>query len=172
MIALDTNILARFLLNDDPEQFRAARELLARSGPYTAPPTVLLELAWVLKVNGCSRDDIARGLRSLLGLPNFIPHERAAVLYALRWFESGMDFGDALHLALSAADDLLVTFDRDFAGGAARPGFPRGQAYTGRIELAPMIVRRPSTGPTPLRPSRRSTPKSGTGPTRRSVPVR
>ena len=48
MISLDTNILARFLLNDDAEQFRAAWELLSQPGPYTAPPTVILELAWVL----------------------------------------------------------------------------------------------------------------------------
>jgi predicted nucleic-acid-binding protein len=120
MIALDTNILARFLLNDDPEQFRVARDLLAQPGPYTAPPTVMLELAWVLKVNGCSREDMARGLRSLMGLPNFIPHERDALLYALRWFETGMDFGDSLHLALSASDESLITFDRDFASRAVR----------------------------------------------------
>jgi predicted nucleic-acid-binding protein len=42
MIALDTNILARFLLNDDPAQFKQARDLLAQPQDYTAPPTVLL----------------------------------------------------------------------------------------------------------------------------------
>ncbi len=44
MIALDTNILARFLLNDDPAQFKQAKDLLVRPAIYTAPPTVLLEL--------------------------------------------------------------------------------------------------------------------------------
>jgi predicted nucleic-acid-binding protein len=38
MISLDTNILARFLLKDDAAQFKLARELLARSETYTAPP--------------------------------------------------------------------------------------------------------------------------------------
>lgn len=118
MIVLDTNILARFLLNDDAEQFRAAWDLLSQPGPYTAPPTVILELAWVLKINDCSREEIAKGLRALIGLPNFIPQQYEAVLYALRWFESGMDFADALHLALSEAEETLFTFDRDFARSA------------------------------------------------------
>lgn len=143
MIALDTNILARFLLNDDAEQFRAARDLLAQPRPYTAPPTVMLELAWVLKVNGCSREDIARGLRSLLGLPNFIPHERDALLYALRWFETGMDFGDALHRALSASDASFITVDRDFASGAVR-----AEAFPEVRSIRPNAVEKP---PNPLK---------------------
>lgn len=112
MIALDTNILARYLLNDDPEQADAATRLLARKEHYTAPPTVLLELVWVLKVNGCGREEIAKGLRLLLGLPNFRPKALEAICYALHWFEQGMDFGDALHLALSADDDAFRTFDK------------------------------------------------------------
>lgn len=135
MIALDTNILARFLLNDDPEQFRIACDLFAQPGPYTASPTVILELAWVLKVNGCTREDIARGLRALIGLPNFFAREREALLYALRWFETGMDFGDSLHLALSASDEALVTFDRAFANGALRAeAFPEVRCIRGEAE--------------------------------------
>jgi predicted nucleic acid-binding protein len=63
MIALDTNILARFLLNDDPEQY---------------------------------------------------------------------GFGDSLHLALSASDEFLVTFDRDFANVAVRAAaFPEVRSIRG-----------------------------------------
>jgi predicted nucleic acid-binding protein len=48
-----------------------------------------------------------------------------AVLYALRWFEGGMDFADALHLALSARDDRLVTFDKSLDRTARKLGvFP------------------------------------------------
>ena len=81
---------------------------------------MILELAWVLKINGCSREEIAKGLRALIGLSNFIPEQFQAVLYALRWFESGMDFADSLHLALSNAQETLMTFDRDFAQAAKR----------------------------------------------------
>jgi len=56
MIALDTNVLARYLLNDDAGQARAAAHLLARKQTFTAPLTVMLELVWVLKVNGCARE--------------------------------------------------------------------------------------------------------------------
>lgn len=119
-IALDTNILARLLLNDDAEQFELACDLLSQSEIFTAPPTVLLELVWVLRVNDCSREEIASALRGLFGLPNFQPREPEALLYALRWFEAGLDFGDALHLALSASEEMLRTFDKRFVKKAAR----------------------------------------------------
>lgn len=122
MIALDTNILARYLLNDDPEQSKLATALLALDRDYTAPPTVILELAWVLKVNDCTREEIIRGLRLLLGLPNFKPKEFEALCYAVRWHEEGMDFGDALHLAMSASDDGFCTFDKSLGKLAGNIG--------------------------------------------------
>lgn len=112
MIALDTNILARYLLNDDAGQARAAAHLLARKQTFTAPLTVMLELVWVLKVNGCAREEITKGLRLLFGLPNFKPKQFEALCYALQWFEQGMDFGDALHLAQSADEEGFCTFDK------------------------------------------------------------
>jgi predicted nucleic-acid-binding protein len=108
VIALDTNILVRYLLNDDPKQTRVAAALLAQNSVYTAPPTVMLELVWVLKVNGCSREEIIKGLRLLLGLPNFKPKAFEALCYAVRWFEEGMDFGDALHLALRGCENIQI----------------------------------------------------------------
>ena len=45
MIAVDTNVLARYLLNDEPKQARAAAALLA-SDSVVVPPTVLLELVF------------------------------------------------------------------------------------------------------------------------------
>lgn len=44
MIALDTNILARYLLGDEPAQAKAAATLLAEEKDFTVPPTVMLEL--------------------------------------------------------------------------------------------------------------------------------
>jgi predicted nucleic-acid-binding protein len=122
MIALDTNILARYLLNDDAEQSPAAAALLKKRQTYTAPPTVLLELVWVLGVNDCSREDVTRALKHLVGLPNFKPHEFEALCRAIQWHEGGMDFGDALHLALSATDERLLTFDRSLAKLSERIG--------------------------------------------------
>jgi predicted nucleic-acid-binding protein len=48
MIAVDTNILARLLLRDDEAQYLKAVHLFDDGRDYTAPPTVILELVWVL----------------------------------------------------------------------------------------------------------------------------
>ncbi len=129
MIALDTNLLARYLLKDDAAQFERARALIEGAERITAPVTVLLELAWVLEVSDCSRQDITRAFRLLVGLPNFTIRQLDSLLYALRWYEEGMDFGDALHLAMSAQDEALATFDQDFAKIAKRAGaFPEVRA--------------------------------------------
>ena len=125
MTALETNILARYLLNDDARQGKVALTLLSSSDEFTAPVSVLLELVWVLEVNDCTRDEILRGLRHILGLSNFKIKETEAVVYALRWYEAGMDFGDALHLSLSARDERFATFDKSMEKAARKVGvFP------------------------------------------------
>lgn len=122
MIALDTNILARFLLNDNPAQFKQARDLLARPDVYTATSTVLLELVWVLESYDCTRDEIVQALKMLMGLPNFKPKSFEAICYAVNWYAEGMDFGDAIHLALSAGDDAFATFDKALGKVAEQNG--------------------------------------------------
>lgn len=120
MISLDTNVLARFLLKDDTAQFKLAQELLGRTDVYTAPPTVMLELVWVLESYDCTRDEVLQGLRALLGLPNFKPKAFEALCHALKWYEAGMDFGDALHLASSEGDEAFISFDKTFGKIAAQ----------------------------------------------------
>ena len=122
MIAVDTNILARYLLTDDRKQAGVATTLLERREQFTAPPTVILELVWVLESCECTPGNVARGLRLLFGLPNFKPKEPEALWFALAWYEQGMDFGDALHVALSAKDDGFVTFDRPLVKQARKVG--------------------------------------------------
>lgn len=120
MIALDTNVLARLLLQDDAAQFERAKALLATHQQFTAPVTVLLELVWVLEFNDCTSADIQRGVGLLLGLPNFNPPQASAVRLALDAFVQGMDFADALHLALSAGDESLFSFDKAFVKRASK----------------------------------------------------
>lgn len=114
MIALDTNILARYLLNDSPAQAKMAERLLHANKSCTASITVFLELVWVLESCDCERMEIASSIRLLCGLPNFKPQHLDALAYALRWYEGGMDFGDALHLAMSANVAEFKTFDKSF----------------------------------------------------------
>lgn len=57
-------------------------------------------------------DRIARYLRAFLGLPQVQVADPEAVEAALRGYEAGLDFAEALHLALSGDADEFATFDR------------------------------------------------------------
>ena len=96
--------------------------LLEGREQFTAPPTVILELVWVLESCDCAGADVVKGLRLLFGLPNFKPKEPEAPWFTLAWYEQGMDFGDALHIALSAKDDGFVRLDRPLVRLAKKVG--------------------------------------------------
>ena len=123
MIALDTNILARYLLDDEPSQARAARRLLADArAEYWVPVTVVLELAWVLRKSDAPRGVIMERLRGLLSLRNVRAQNADLVSQALRWAAQGMDLADALHLVLSGRAERFVTFDEALVRQARRLG--------------------------------------------------
>ncbi|HZA67886.1 MAG TPA: type II toxin-antitoxin system VapC family toxin [Geminicoccaceae bacterium] len=112
MIALDTNVVVRFLTRDDPAQ--AVRALaLIETGAAFVPRTVVLETEWVLRtIYRFERDAIAAGLTWLLGLPGVEVEDRPTVARALDWSRKGLDFADALHLASSTQAEAFATFDR------------------------------------------------------------
>ena len=120
MIAVDTNVLARYLLNDDPEQAKTAARLLAGRELIDVPLSVWLELVWVLQINDCGKPEIIKGLRHIIGLPTIRPRAIDTFLHALRWYQDDMDFGDALHLAMSAGNERFASFDRAMAKMAAK----------------------------------------------------
>ena len=120
MIALDSNVVLRCLLNDDPRHSAKARALLASGERFWVPVTVVLEVAWVLESHGAVPEAVALGVRTLLGLPELTVQERDAVVRALAWQQHGMGMADALHLALSHQAVGLKTFDKDFAKAAKR----------------------------------------------------
>jgi predicted nucleic-acid-binding protein len=120
MIALDTNVVVRLLVDDDPEQTGRARRLIEKR-PVLVVPTVLLETEWVLRgAYNIGRASIARSLRGLLGLPQVSVGSTEAVAQALEWFERGLDFADALHVALAADAEAFATFDARLAKRARR----------------------------------------------------
>ena len=114
MIAVDTNLLARLLLMDDAAQYKRVKALFETRQIFTAPVTVMLELVWVLESRDIEAAQIDTGLKALLNLPNFKPERVDALLGALRSYESGMGFADALHLALSEGQEQFMTFDKAF----------------------------------------------------------
>ncbi len=122
MIALDTNVLLRYLLNDEPKQSERSRALLASVSRFWVPITVMLEIAWVLRSHGANAPAVALGLRTILGLAAVTVQERDAVVRALAWHQHGMGMADALHLALSHQSEQFTTFDKDFIKVAKRIG--------------------------------------------------
>lgn len=75
--------------------------------------TVLLETVWVLASktgHHWERGQIVERIRNMIGLPNIIVQSPGTLSQALAWYESGMDFADALHLANSSGQ--FATFDR------------------------------------------------------------
>ena len=118
MIAVDTNVVVRLLVEDEPEQARQARQLFATEEVFVAD-TVVLETAWVLGYSyGLEQPVIVAGLRRLFGLPNVHLRDAAAVALALEWHSDGLDFADAFHLAQASHCSRLVTFDRRFVARA------------------------------------------------------
>jgi predicted nucleic-acid-binding protein len=125
MIGVDTNVLVRYLTNDDAEQARKAVSVLAGADRILVTHTVLLELAWVLRaVYELSPETIHRSLLQVLGLPNVRIEKAEQIVQALAWYETGMDFADALHLALAAGVERFVTFDQRFVKTATAQGLP------------------------------------------------
>ena len=122
MIAIDTNLLLRLVLADDLVQQGRVNALLKTGKLVTAPATVMLELVWVLQSRGFSAANIVHGLTALLDIPNFKPEHGLAIREALHGYQSGMDFADALHLALSATHEKFMTFDKAFARKAKKLG--------------------------------------------------
>ena len=120
MIVLDTNLLLRYLLIDDVAQAKRAARVLETSPQVTLTPTIVLELVWVLECSDCSRAEIVVALRHVLGLPTMRLPNESALYRAVQWYEQGLDFADALHLALSPATATVMTFDKDFVSKAKR----------------------------------------------------
>ena len=124
MPALDTNVLIRYVVQDDTAQLGAAkrliRRLVARGSSIFIPVTVALELEWVLRTSfGYAKDDVLQVLSSLLSAAELSFESEHAVEVTLQLYRDGSaDFADCLHIALAAqaGEQPLWTFDR----GAAR----------------------------------------------------
>lgn len=120
MIAIDTNVLVRLLVSDNPIQSKASQKLFD-SGDIFIPDTVLLETEWVLRAAfGLSPTDICTALRRVCGLQNVTLNNGQLVAQVIDWHEVGFDFADAFHLALSREQEAFKTFDADFIKNAKK----------------------------------------------------
>lgn len=128
MKSLDTNVLARFFV-DDPDDAQAAKQrpaaIAALSERAFVSVTVLLELEWVMRgFYALPCRDIARAMRALAGIEHITLEDRNAVLVALDAFDTGLDFADALHVTRSARATAFVTFDKLLARRAKDSALP------------------------------------------------
>jgi len=120
MLAADTNVLVRFLTNDDAAQSARAKRLLSTEHVWVSK-TVLLETAWVLlSVYRVPAVEVNHNLKRMLGLPNIHVEDAVQVARAFEWTATGIEFADALHLASVANAHSFVTFDRQLAGRASK----------------------------------------------------
>lgn len=128
MRALDTNVLARFFV-DDADDAQSARQrpaaVAALSERSFVSVTVLLEFEWVLRgFYELPAKDISRVLRALAGIEHVTLEDRDAVLAAIDAFDRGLDFADALHVVRSSRASGFATFDRRLAKRATNLGLP------------------------------------------------
>lgn len=124
VIALDTNVLVRLLVEDDPEQARRARKVV-KGGDVLVTASVLLETSRVLAaVYGRDRNQVSKALRGVLGLEGVATDMPSTVAQALDWFDAGLDFADALHVAGTHRAQAFVTFDERLVRRARRAGVP------------------------------------------------
>ncbi len=119
MIGLDTNVLVRYIAQDDPGQAAAATALiesLSADAPGFVTLVSAVELVWVLKAcYGANRDSIAEVLETLLRTKELIVERNDVVWQALRRYrDTQADFADCLieRCAHAAGCEYVVTFDR------------------------------------------------------------
>jgi predicted nucleic-acid-binding protein len=118
MISIDTNIIIRFLTEDDQEQYKTAFSIFSSNDIFISD-TVILETEWVLRyAYEFSPIDICDGLEKLFGLPNIHLSNPTHAAQAIEWHRIGLDFSDAIHLAQSQQYDKLLTFDKKFSSKA------------------------------------------------------
>ena len=120
MPALDTNVLVRYIVQDDPSQLAAAKRLISRfvteGRALFVPVTVVLELEWVLRSSfAFSKEDVLMTLSTLLSAAELTFESERALEVALQLFRKGSaEFADCLHVALAAqaGEQPLWTFDK------------------------------------------------------------
>jgi len=122
MLAIDTNLVVRYLTGDHPRQSARARKLID-DGDIFVSVTVMLEAEWVLRsVYEYVPEDVRKALRAFAGLPGVVVEDETLVAVALDRVERGMDFADALHLGRASHCEAMVTFDSRFIKAAKAAG--------------------------------------------------
>ena len=125
-VAVDTNVLVRAVVRDDPVQGDIAAALLAGADLIAVALPCLCELAWVLRrVYGFPPSDVAAAIRALLAAAN-VAMNRPAVEAGLSVLEAGGDFADGAiaHEGSWLGGETFVSFDQKAVALLAAQGRP------------------------------------------------
>ncbi len=129
MIGLDTNILARYYIQDEADteaekQHKLARNLVESGEPLMVCKTVFLEFEWVMRgYYQFSSSDVNAVFQHLLSLEHVMVEDHESIQRAIANFELGFDFADALHHASYKNCTSVASFDdKKFARRAKRNG--------------------------------------------------
>lgn len=113
-ITVDTNILVRIVVDDDPGQSAAARDLLDRSEHIAVPSMTLCELVWVLsRFYRLPLGEIAATIRRLVAI-EAVRVDRLEVMAGLAMLDAGGDFADGViaHGGQALGGVTFISFDR------------------------------------------------------------
>jgi predicted nucleic-acid-binding protein len=116
-VAVDTNILVRYLTWDDLAQAKAAAQVIESGETIAISSIVLCELVWVLRrAYRLSVGEISDSIREVIESRNVVV-DRPAAEMGLALLRGGGDFADGIirHDAERARCRHIATFDRDFA---------------------------------------------------------
>jgi len=120
VLAVDTNVMVRFLTGDEPAQAERARAIFEREAVLLLK-TVMLETEWVLRaLYRFNRIRIADAFMAMIALPAVECEDLNAVAKAIGWMRNGLDFADALHLASAKPAGKFATFDGELAKRAMK----------------------------------------------------
>jgi predicted nucleic-acid-binding protein len=138
VIALDTNILARLVTNDDPVQARQAALLIDAGGALFVPMSVILELEWVLRgAYALDKSAVTRSFEALLSIKNMTFERAADVQHAIELYLHGFDFADALHHCGAKGCTVFATFDDKFRKLAVKSNLMPQVISPNIINIAP-----------------------------------
>ena len=144
MIGLDTNVLVRYLAQDDPEQSSRATDLiehqLTERDPGFVSAVAMVETAWILeRAYGLTAGEIAAAIERTLQAAVLVVEDEQEIFEAMTELRHGRgSFADALIAAVGrkAGCSHTVTFDRK----AARLAGMRGSFPWRRGSTAPKVT--------------------------------
>jgi len=125
-ITIDTNVLVRYTMADDPGQAQMARRVMSEAETVCVPVTALCEYVWVLRRGyRLTSTQIKQALQTILNAAN-VHVDHAVVDAGIAVLDKGGDFADGVIACEGQwlSGDEFVTFDRQAARILTDVGIP------------------------------------------------